>query len=591
MNRIHGGRPDASRVRRAALDATFAPIAVGQILASIEALTLGRLYRPNGLLRGVAAQSVEPGTLKHRLLVLLDSARTPPVLATVTLVASSALLLAGGRRRTQIAASTVIAVCNRLGEMRTPYGRDGADQMTAVITQYRVVSALIPGHDRSDDIFLRALNVQAGVSYFVSGAAKLFGSSWIQGDALGEILQTEAYGRGPAAAVLRKHPSIARLATWVTPLWEVGFLFIYALPPAGARIALLAVKAFHVGVAAVMELPRFIWGFAGSHGSVQYVIDMRAITGARATAFERGVLTAASAVTCVSAVYAASLRQLDKERRRGLKGTSALELGGGVVEYRALSPSDPAVDPSTAPIVVLEAGLGSPLDAWSWVAEDLGRTCHVIAYHRRGYGLTTASAGPASSVAALLAVVPSQGPVVGVSHSIGVFPLATYATELRNGKGLDALVVVDGTDADLFIADRQDRRKIGSFLQSQLGSMFLAITGIYNFVPSAVSRQSAYAPDDQGGVVQFTFSPRNVLQATREYFEVTPTGSSETLRAVPVRRLVGSTENSQQQEDLALRLDAAYTLLSGSSHRSILGRREYAAQVAAIVRGAVDDIE
>ncbi|MEK9519079.1 hypothetical protein MIU24_06660 [Streptomyces venezuelae] len=75
--------------------------------------------------------------------------------------------------------------------------------MTAVITQYRALTALIPDRRLSDDLFLRAVNFQAGLSYAVSGVSKAFGSSWVQGDALLEVLQTEAYGRGPAAEILR----------------------------------------------------------------------------------------------------------------------------------------------------------------------------------------------------------------------------------------------------------------------------------------------------------------------------------------------------------------------------------------------------
>ncbi|WP_205683664.1 hypothetical protein, partial [Brevibacterium aurantiacum] len=52
--------------------------------------------------------------------------------------------------------------------------------------------------------------------------------------------------------------------------------------------------------------------------------------------------------------------------------------------------------------------------------------------------------------------------------------------------------------------------RAASFATGNAGSMFVALTGIYNFVPHTVARQSAYAPDEQSGVVQFAFAPKNI---------------------------------------------------------------------------------
>ncbi|WP_440684672.1 alpha/beta fold hydrolase [Curtobacterium sp. 22159] len=573
--------------RRHAINATMAPIAVGQILSSVEALTVGSLYRRDGLLRGVSARGSVPGTVRHRLATALDAPTTPKVLAAVNLAASVALLLGRNRRGLQIAASAVIGACNRLNEIRTPYGRDGADQMTAVITQYRTVSALVPDPERADDLFLRAVNLQAALSYFVSGIAKLFGSSWVQGDALGEVVQTQAYGNGPVAGFLKARPELARVLTWATPLWEVSFPIIYVLPERWSRVALWGVKGFHLAVAGVMELPRFIWGFTGSHGAVQYVLGGHALPTSK---LERVVLTSAAAVTATTATYATVQRALDVERRRGLKGTALLTVRDGDVEYVHRAPGDPDIDPGTAPVVILEAGLGNPLDAWAWVSDSVRADCHLVAYHRRGYGSTTSSAEPLAAVDALVRHVGSSGPLVAVSHSIGVLVLAGYVGHEVAGRKIASVVVVDGTDPDLFAADRRDRRRVGSFLQSQARSMFAALTGIYNFTPHAVDRQSRYEPDQQSGTVQFVFGPRNIHRATREYFELGAEGVLEALREVPNRFLVASQENAAQQAEFARKLDATHRFVPDSSHRSIIGFRQNAAQVAAVIEEALDAV-
>ncbi|SDZ55823.1 hypothetical protein SAMN05216554_4638 [Herbiconiux ginsengi] len=565
------------------------PIAVGQVLASIESLMIGGLYRKDGLLRGVSAIGVPPGSPRYRLLNALDSARTPRVLATITLVASGVLLASRGNRRLQIAASAVIGGVNRLSELRTPYGRDGADQMTGIITQYRIVSALVPDRARSDELFLRALNAQAGLSYFVSGVSKLFGSSWVQGDAIGEILQTEAYGNGPAASLLRRFPRLVRLLTWATPLWEVSFPLIYLLPSRWARAMLLGVKAFHLGIAGVMELPRFVWGFVGSHGAVQYVVDQRSQARRSAGSLERVTLASAAVIASVSAGYAASQRQFDIERRGGLKGTKLLDVDDGVVEYDLRAPSDPSVTAESAPVVVLEAGLGSPLEAFSWVAELLAVDHHVLSYHRGGYGRTTSNRSPGDLVAALLAHVVSSGTLISVSHSIGTLAAASYLRRDFGGRFISSAVVIDGTNPRLLADDRVDRRRRGMFLQSQAGSMYIALTGIYNFVPHAIARQSAFAPDDQLGVVQFSFSPRNILRATREYFNMPLVDAMQSLLAVPRRRVIASKEYEQQESEFAEALHAPIVVVEGASHRSILGYRQYAQQVAQIVRETSGD--
>lgn len=575
--------------RQRAIDMTLTPIAIGQALASIEALTVGRLYRRDGLLRGVSANSAAPGTLRHRALSLLDSPATPKVLAGITLAGSAVLLVARGHRKTQVAAAAVIGLCNRLNEIRTPYGRDGADQMTGVITQYRALSALVPNPDRSDDLFLRAVNVQSGLSYFVSGLSKFFGSSWVQGDALGDILQTQAYGNGPAAGILKRYPKLARLMTWSTPVWEMAFPLVYLVPPVVGRQGLTAVKGFHLAVAAVMELPRFLWGFAGSHGAVRYVIDRPQGGQTRVTKLERLALGTASGVALTSVMYAATLRQQDNQRRLGLKGTSLLQVEDGAIEYKWTAPQDPAVDVGVAPVVVLEAGLGNALEAWTWVFDGLSPDCHVVAYHRKGYGLTTSHRSSPEAVQALVDNIPSSGPIIAVSHSLGILRIAEYATSDLAGRRISAAVFIDATDPDLLAADRSNRRRVGGFVQAQVNTMFAAVSGVYNFAPNAVARQSAYPPDEQSGLLQFVYAPRNICRSTREYFEVETDGVVDKLRLIDHRYLIASQENAAQQNTLADKLGAPRSMVDGSSHRSILGYRRFAEQVVAVIRRAVND--
>ncbi|MDT0379533.1 alpha/beta fold hydrolase [Streptomyces sp. DSM 42041] len=546
-------------------------------------MSLKKVFNEDGYLRGVSAQQYPPGSVRHRLGRVLDHPRTPKILAGVTLAASAGLPLARGNRKLQIAAAAIIGTCNRLSEMRTPYGRDGADQMTAVITQYRLLTALIADEQKSDDIFLRAVNFQAGLSYAVSGISKAFGSSWLQGDALPEVLQTEAYGRGPAAEILRRHPKLCRALTVGTVAWEAAFPLIYTLPRLQATYALSAVKSFHVGVAATMELPRFVWGFFGSHGAVGYALDTR---GEKRT-FEKSVLGISAGVTLASALIAREKRKIADQRRLGPKGAKRLEGDFGVVEYYVNHP--PGGPDQSKPVVVLECGLGQSLESWEWVAGRLAVNYTVVRYHRPGYGFTKSRASSGDLVAAILDELGAAGEVMIVTHSIGSLSAASYVTDPRFTDRIHKLVIVDGTDPDLLGADRSDRRRLGKFIQAQVHTLFAAVTGIYEWAPNSVERQAGYTPDAQYAHVQFVFSPRNIVNSVREYTKVDTDFALANLRKVKSTLLIASGENAEQQSLLAEKIKASFEVIDGSAHRSIIGYKNYAEQVESAVRRFIDE--
>lgn len=567
----------ATAAQRAA-DRVLLPIAIGQILASAETLSLKHVFDDDGYLRGVSAQNYPPGSLRHRLGSALDHPRTPKVLAGLTLAASTGLALGRGNRKVQIVASAVIGACNRLSEVRTPYGRDGADQMTAVITQYRALTALIPDQEVSDDFFLRAVNFQAALSYAVSGISKAFGSSWVQGYALPEVLETEAYGRGPAAQILRRYPRFCRAMTVGTIVWEVSFPLIYLLPRRQASYALSAVKAFHIGVAATMELPRFVWGFFGSHGAVGHVLDTRG----QSRTFEKAVLGTAGGVALASALIAREKRKVAKQRRLGPKGVTRLDGEIGAIEYVVNHP--PEGPDQNKPVVVMECGLGQSLESWEWVAESLAQDHTVVRYHRAGYGLTKSRASSGDILDAILGEVGAKGEIVVVTHSIGSLSAASYVQDPRFAHRIGKLVVVDGTDPELLDADRSDRRRFGKFIQVQVHSLFAAVTGIYVWAPNGVERQAGYTPDTQYCHVQFVFAPRNIVNSISEYAKVSTEGALDSLGAVPAVLVVSSGENAEQQQTFAKKIGAGIEVVPGSAHRSIIGYRNHAAKVEGAIR-------
>lgn len=251
------------------------PVAVGQVLGGLESLRSAQEYEPSGYLRGHSRFQNGPSFLPQRFRRFLDSATGAKVLNCATI--AGGLLVLGRRqdRTAQVAGAALMVASNKLSEIRTPYGRDGADQMAAVILSYRLATALIPDRHVSDDLFLRAVNVQTCISYLASGAAKAISSTWLSGEALGMVLKTNSYGQSFTARQLLKHPRLMRLLTWSTIGWESAFPVVHVLTPRRADQAMVLVKLFHLGVALTMGLPRFFWGFSASHHSVAYVIQKR----------------------------------------------------------------------------------------------------------------------------------------------------------------------------------------------------------------------------------------------------------------------------------------------------------------------------
>jgi len=251
-----------------------APAAVGRLLGAFEAFAALRHYRADGILQGRSSRrpkSVLPVGVRKAL----DSAGGAMAVEGLTIV-GAALILTGRRRRgQQVVGSGLMFLSKKLSELRNPFGGDGADQMSDVISGYRVMTAAIPDRVVGDDLFLRAVNAQVVVSYLASGLAKAISSTWRSGDAIDLVLSTKLYGGSGTARLIRRYPFTGRLLSWTTIGWETAFPIVYLLSPTSARYLLHLVKAFHLGIAVTMGLPRFFWAFSSSHAAVEYVLRER----------------------------------------------------------------------------------------------------------------------------------------------------------------------------------------------------------------------------------------------------------------------------------------------------------------------------
>lgn len=253
------------------------PNAIGQLVGGLESLWSIKNYRPNGFLRGRAAKRSDRSFISRPIRQAIDTTAGAVVIHSGSVAGSIIILASRNSRAGQLIGTAISLASNQLAQYRNPYGRDGSDQMSSVIYSYRLASGLVRIPQKSDDLFLRAINAQTCVAYTASGLSKLISSTWRSGDALGLIFATSNYGGTVFARFIEKNPWSGKLISWGTIAWESSFPLVYSLDAASATRCLNLVKVFHAGIAVSMGLPRFFWGFAASHIAVEYVIKRRGI--------------------------------------------------------------------------------------------------------------------------------------------------------------------------------------------------------------------------------------------------------------------------------------------------------------------------
>ena len=109
------------------------------------------------------------------------------------------------------------------------------------------------------------------------------------------------------------------------------------------------------------------------------------------------------------------------------------------------------------PVVILEAGLLTPLDTWSGIFDGIATLAPVVSYDRRGIGAsefdgdTQTLSHVTASLHALLAELKIAPPYILVGHSYGGILIRAFARQFPSE--VAGLVYVDAPDTDLTQAD------------------------------------------------------------------------------------------------------------------------------------------
>ncbi|MGE3752811.1 MAG: hypothetical protein AB7I45_01500 [Planctomycetota bacterium] len=147
-------------------------------------------------------------------------------------------------------------------------GGDGAEEMALLVT---LAILACTGPLSSPSTALAANYFIAGqclLAYFVAGVAKLGSMTWLSGEALGLVTQTETYGHPAVNRLIRARPLVGRIATWSALLFEVTTPPAVLFSPSAAYVLVAVGAVFHVTCAYVMGLNGFLLAFASAYPSV-----------------------------------------------------------------------------------------------------------------------------------------------------------------------------------------------------------------------------------------------------------------------------------------------------------------------------------
>ncbi|MDI9930575.1 alpha/beta hydrolase [Rhodococcus sp. IEGM 1354] len=239
----------------------------------------------------------------------------------------------------------------------------------------------------------------------------------------------------------------------------------------------------------------------------------------------------------------------------------------------------------SSPLVVFENGLGTPIETWQWVVENLP-TLNCVRYNRAGYGESSRGIDVLAGYRYAATEFPEARTVVYVGHSIGSLAIHDVLARLEPAdRRPDHIVLVDGTDPVLFRDMACIPERLGKVTQSLeleiLSSLF------------DNTRRSRAFEDDMDyprsiheAHLAFSSCVATQLQARREFLrfvaapEFAPLGVPVSVVAAD-SGIEGAEGHAAAQRALADRVNAtSLTVVPHSNHLSVIGFRSRAREVA-----------
>jgi hypothetical protein len=145
----------------------------------------------------------------------------------------------------------------------------GSDSMTLLILLALSIASFAPQQPLLQSACLLYIGVQASLSYFVAGLAKLKEADWRRGAALPSFVLNTPYGAPVWTRALVGRAHVSMLLSWGVMAFECLFPLSWLDP----RVCLgfLAIGAgFHLANALVFGLNRFLFAWAAAYPALLY---------------------------------------------------------------------------------------------------------------------------------------------------------------------------------------------------------------------------------------------------------------------------------------------------------------------------------
>lgn len=251
--------------------------AIGSVVTSLEVLSIRQEHGDHGLYswrlvrlqrdrtKGIASSIVT------KVLHFVGYDRVDGVTALMLFRAAFSLLVVIGppHRGLLWLSCTVIALIINLQMARTRLGRNGGDQMMAIVFTALSIGLSLPS-PLAWSITLWFLSAQLCVAYCTSGVLKASARAWWDGTALRSVLRTTTYGHRGLWNILRRHAVASGLLSSVIIIFECTFPVVLFMPtPVGYAIVVAGV-AFHIGNACILGLNTFVWPYMGLYPAILF---------------------------------------------------------------------------------------------------------------------------------------------------------------------------------------------------------------------------------------------------------------------------------------------------------------------------------
>lgn len=408
--------------------------AITHLVSSLEYLVRPSDRRPGGLhYWGIGRRNFHVRSLERAL----DMVAQPPVTTALHAgrCAIALALLAPTSRKVRLAADATLSATSVTLHPRHHYGTDAPDQVAFLVQTVSAVARAAERRPQVIDACLWYVAMQCVLSYTVSGSAKLPCRAWRSGDALVGVTRTLTFGDPAAWRLLQRNPRLARILSAGVLAMECSFPMVFLGRGRMAPPMLLAATSFHLAIARIMGLGRFVSAFLSMHPAVLYAAGPRERRDGRGRVVARRDDTLPRVCGGLVgsglgfALLAEGQRRTVVLAGRGDEQTIVTS-AGNTLALRRLGPA------AESPLIVLEGGLLSTAEHWEWIARALKQRFSTVTYSRAGYGPSRHAGGAfrlesaVRDLAELVERVADGRPVVLVGHSLGGYLALRAAVQL-----------------------------------------------------------------------------------------------------------------------------------------------------------------